>query len=113
MKILDLTLEELQDYENNEEFYEDLMDDFVEISSPEFEPDTVVATAIAYRIKGEGMIAIEGEYCAYNEETGECEPDWGITLLYDDCDDEEFDPNNWLYFEQGTIWSALHNYRRA
>ena len=53
---------------------------------------------------------MEGMYCNYNEKTGELEPDWSCTLLYENVPDDRFDPDNYSYFEQDPPMTAIHNF---
>ena len=47
---------------------------------------------------------------SYDEDAGGPCPDWDISLVYDDVADEEFDPTKFIYFEQGSVISAINNY---
>jgi hypothetical protein len=110
MKFIDITEIELS--ESDDLYMFEDIDEYIEIKSAAGVNDCVIAPAVAFRIVRSGLIVIEGDYCSCNEETKQCEPDWTISLVYEDVEDEEFDPERWLYFEQGTAWSAVHNYKR-
>lgn len=75
------------------------------------EGDAVVAFEPAYRVVDKNLIAVEGDYCVPNEESGTLEPDWSLTLIYENVPDEEFDADNWLYLESGgSVGTAIHNF---
>ena len=72
--------------------------------------DIAVIYEPCYRITVSGVtfIVAEGVYCAWDEEKQETLPDWSISLIYADTSD--FNPDNYLYYEQGCPISALRNY---
>lgn len=72
--------------------------------------DSILAVGPAWRVTDKGVIVMEGVYCNYNQETGEFDPDWALTLVYQDVPDEEFDPERYVYYEQDPPGTAIHNY---
>lgn len=60
------------------------------------------------RIRGSCLSFVEGVWCVYNETLDTLEPDWSVTLVYEDT--ENFDIDKFDYFEQGTPTVAIHNY---
>ncbi len=72
--------------------------------------DVIIAYGPVCRVTGLGLIFMEGVYCCCNEETGELEPDWSLTLIYEDVPDDEFDPMKYLYFEQDGPTVSIHNF---
>ena len=71
----------------------------------------VVINTPIWHVTDRGVFFVEGVWCEFNEDTGEYEPDWSVTLVYDDSKD--FDLNNYDYYEQGTPTTAIHNYLHA
>lgn len=110
MKFINIT--EIELCESDDLYLIEDIDEYIEIKSAGSVNDCVIAPAVAFRVTGSGLIVVEGDYCEYNEDTKQCEPSWTISLVYEDVEDEEFNYENWLYFEQGTAWSAVHNYKR-
>lgn len=72
--------------------------------------DAILTTGPAWRVLDKNLICLEGVYCNYNEETEEFEPDWALTLIYDNVSDELFDVNKYNYFEQDPPMTTIHNY---
>ena len=114
MKIKIVKYDELQEYlDNVDEHGED----------PEFEEETIVNTkefgegdfilllGPAYRVPDKNLIFASGLFYDYNEDEGKAEADWDIVLIYENVeDDEDFDPEQYLYFEQGLPMAAIHNF---
>ena len=70
------------------------------------EGDVIVAYEPAWRVADLGIIVAEGVYC-------NPEPDWSLTLIYEDVPDDEFDPDEWLYYEQDPPVTAIHNFMQG
>lgn len=87
---------------------EDYTEETALIKNDYFGKDAVVAYLPAWRVDDKGVIFVEGVYCSYNDETNEYDPDWEITLIYEDTEDLDLD--KFVYFEQGTPTTAIHNY---
>lgn len=109
MKVIDIMYDDITDsYENVNTELE------TEVNSDIFgDDDFVLIIGDAYRVVDKGLIYAEGIYFTYSSYSECYEPDWDITLIYDDVEnDEDFDPNKFVYFEQGTAHTAIHNYCR-
>lgn len=72
------------------------------------EEDAIVAYAPVWKVTDKGVFFVEGVWCVYNETLDTLEPDWSVTLVYEDT--ENFDIDKFDYFEQGTPTVAIHNY---
>ena len=72
------------------------------------EEDAVVVYAPIWKVADKGVCFVEGVWCVYNETLDLLEPDWSVTLVYED--DENIDLDKFVYFEQGTPTTAIHNY---
>lgn len=111
MQIINLKFEEIEDYLEQiyeQEAFTDYEDYMIQNSS--LEKDMIIAYAPICRVTDLGLIFMEGTYCQYNEETDTAEPDWSLTLIYEDVPDEEFKPENYLYFEQDSPTVSIHNF---
>jgi hypothetical protein len=75
--------------------------------------DAIVTFGPAWRILDKNLIIVEGTYCNYNPETNEYDPDWSLTLIYDNVPDKQFDINKYVYYEQDAPMTSIHNYLRA
>lgn len=97
-------------YDNVDSVWENEEDcpDATLIKNDYFGKDAVVANIPAWRVKDKGLVFVEGVYCSYDDETDGYDPDWGITLIYEDTDDLDLD--KFVYFEQGMPSVAIHNY---
>ena len=89
----------------NEEMYDEH-----EVTGDGLGDDAIVTFGETYRVIDKGIIFVEGTYFNWNEETGVLEPDFSLTLIYEDVADEEFDYDNYLYFEQDGPEVAIHNF---
>ena len=65
----------------------------------------IILDDLALESKDYDITVRTGVWCE-KDETGEFEPDWGLTLIHKTGDS----PENYLYIEQGNIFSALNNY---
>ena len=70
----------------------------------------VLTYAPIWHVTDRGILFVEGVWCEFNDETKEYEPDWSVTLIYDDSKD--LDLSNYDYYEQGVPTTAIHNYLR-
>ena len=102
----DLIDEVIEKYIESGEF-EECMEDFEIRNDDEFGDDLVILSSPAWRVKGKGLIFVEGTY--FSLQNGQYEPDWSITMIYKDVPDDELDLSNFIYFEQGGPSSAVHN----
>lgn len=73
--------------------------------------DMIVTSGPLYEVTDKGLFFIEGTYFALYD--GELQPDWSLTLLYDRVPECEEDLLSYLYFEQGSPYSAISNYLTA
>lgn len=107
MKIIDIMYEDLPlEYDENSEIEDEIL-----IRPHDFaDDDAIIIYSPFYRVKNIGLILGEGVFCYTEEDTGELVPDWSLTIIYDDIEDDDFDPAKYLYFEQGTEMSAIHNF---
>lgn len=120
VKIIDINTTLLED-KTADDVIDDLMYDpedvwlenCIEITNEDqFGKDMIIAPSVAYRLIADNLIVVEGEYCNYEEDTDTYEPDWSVTLVYENVEnDNDFDPNKWLYMEQGTVSSTVHNFK--
>lgn len=112
MKIYDVKREDinkfLEEFYESEEFTD--CEEYEIIDEEQFGRDIIVTSGPVCRITDLGLIFIEGTYCRYDDEVGGVEPDWSLTLLYKDAKDEDFDPTNYIYFEQDDPVITLHNF---
>ena len=106
---LDKALDELADSDDLDRFE----DEGAVIEDDHLGNDIVVVQGPAWRVVDKGVIVAEGVYCNYLEEMKAYDPDWSLTLVYNDVPDEEFDPARWVYFEQDPPTTAIHNYLYA
>jgi len=72
------------------------------------EEDSVVVYAPLWKVTDKGICFAEGVWCVYNETTHSLEPDWSVTLVYEDT--ENVDINKFDYFDSSTPTVAIHNY---
>ena len=106
-------MKEIKDvlYENVDSVWENEEEnppEYTVIKNDYFGRDAVVVNLPAWRVTDKGLIFVDGVYCSYDDSTGGHEPDWGITLVYEDTDDLDLD--KFVYFEQGIPSTAIHNY---
>lgn len=81
------------------------------ITSDDIGNDIIVTSGPMYVLTDMQLSVIEGLYCAYDEDTGEHELDWSLTLLYDTIDDSEnINLNDYAYFKQDPPITTIHNY---
>ena len=72
--------------------------------------DRIIVYGALFRILGTDLIIAEGTYCNYNEDSGELEPDFSLSLLYDTHGEDEPDLDSPLYWEQDSPATMFHNY---
>ena len=113
MIILNSTLEDLDDridrYSESQDSYPLKM----VIENGICDDEKIIVVEPGWRITDKDLIAIEGECWCRNDETSRYELDWTCTLVYQSTSDEDFDPEQWNYLEQGPPTSAIQNYLRA
>ena len=90
---------------------EEMFDD-VELRGGRVGDGVILTYGDTYRVTDKGVIFVEGTYCNYDEETGELEPDWSLTVLYEDVPDGDFDKYSFLGYEQDAPAVAIHNFIR-
>ena len=114
-QIIWTTFQELNDVIdsiNEEESYDPGNYDEREVrNASEIGDDVIYTNGPTYVVEDMGITVVEGTYCNYNEETGEYEPDWSLTLIYNTTDAENLDYNDFTYFEQDPPAVSIHNYR--
>ena len=76
--------------------------------NPNLGDDRIILYGIMYRLRGTNYLIGEGTYYNYNEETGEREPDFGVSLLFESTHGLNLDSP--MYWEQGTPQMMFHNY---
>lgn len=107
-----MTSDEFNNYQeeehDEEEFFEETLIDAADFG----ENDSILLYGYAVRISDLDLIIASGVFLQYDEDTGISEPDWDICLIYENVPDDEFDPANYIYFEQGIEYSAIHNFLR-
>lgn len=88
---------------------------YEEVDDPEYvkigqvgEEDVVIAYAPVWHVTDKGIYFVEGVWCNYNETTNILEPDWSVTLIYDD--DKDFELDKFVYFDSSSPSVAIHNY---
>ena len=111
-------MEDLEDYLVSDEVADSYIDADEEIvNSEEFgDKDFVVVYEPIYKITlgGKTYYAVEGIYCAWEEEDNANLPQWDISLVFDDVEDpENLDLGSFAYYEQGSPASAILNYHHA
>lgn len=116
IKFKEMDFNTLQEYLISDTCVEEWQDDNEEmvVENEEFgEKDFVLLFNPVYRVMvaGRTFLVVEGVYMAYDEEIDGTYPEWDISLVYENVPDEKFNPNNFLYYEQGSAASAVMNYR--
>ncbi len=112
MKIINVKRADIDSVlESNYERYEDA-DEHV-IKGGDLGKDIILVREPVYRVEDIGFIFVEGDYCYYEEDTGEYIVDWSLTLIYEDTEDEDFDFNLYMYFEQDGPSISIYNFMRA
>lgn len=72
--------------------------------------DYILAETTAWRVTDKNLIFVEGIYYNY-EGVNKYNPDFSLTLIYENVkDDRQFDINKYLYFEQDSPMTAVHNF---
>lgn len=97
---LDQKISDLAESEEMADAEEDLI--------PVENDEAIIVYQPAWRVTDKNLIVVEGVYC--NRNGSFWEPDWSLTLVYDDVPDEKFNVKEWIYCEQGTPTTAIHNY---
>ena len=98
----------LENFYENEEFAD--CDEHEITNEEEIGRDMIVTSGPICRVTDLGLIFVEGVYFRYDEATDTLEPDWSLTLIYDDVTDAEFDAHKYLYFEQDGPSMSIHNF---
>lgn len=113
MIILNSSLEDLEDRIDRYNESADSYPQKIAIENGICDDNVIIAVEPGWRVAEKDLIAVEGECWCRNEDTCQYEMDWACTLLYANTSDDEFDPEDWIYLEQGSPTSAIHNYLRA
>lgn len=72
--------------------------------------DYILAETTAWRVTDKNLIFVEGIYYNFMG-NGTHEPDFSLTLIYENVkDDKQFDINKYLYFEQDSPMTSIHNF---
>ncbi len=87
------------------EFYE-FCDEYE--ANPDLGEDRIIIYGPLYRLRGTDLIMAEGTYCCYNEDTGELEPDFSVSLIYKS--EGEPDLDSCIYWESSSIPTTFHNF---
>lgn len=107
-------LEELEAYLISDESVEEYTDcEEYPVENEDFgEKDFALMFEPVYRVTrgGNTYLAMEGVYMAYDEEAGGPYPEWDISMVYEDVEEDKFDPSKFLYYEQGSAATAVMNY---
>lgn len=103
-----MTLTEYQELENNDD--ESIYDDeyFDKGEDIMIDDHLVELDGRAFISEEYGITIRTGVWCEQDED-GEWYGDWSITILHENTKN----PAQYLYFEQGSISSTLHNYSTA
>lgn len=107
------TIQSLDEIDNekvtasDESFYEDY--DEIPIN-PNIGDDRIIIMGPAYRLRNTKLIIALGVYHNYNEDTGEFNPDFDVSLLYKASDEPDWDRP--LYYEQDPAATMIYNYLR-
>lgn len=111
MKAIQIRFDEIDEIdERYEEFYE-LEEEHVIQDSARMGEDLILTSGPFYEVVDKGLVFIEGTYFALYD--GDLQPDWCLTLLYDKVPESEEELLSYLYFEQGSPYSAIRNYLTA
>ena len=105
MEIKDITYNELEKI--LEESYDSelpWLDNLIEAEDTYF----IEVSDNFYRIKDKGIIIAEG--ICYTKTDEEYQPDFDLTVIYDDVPNEEFDMEKYIYWEQDPPNVAIHNF---
>ncbi len=102
-------LRECLDLLEEYDLHETLMDDHV-IQHENIGSDQIVTDGPVFVVEDMGITFTEGTYYNVDPDTGEAEPDFCVTLIYDTTQIDDFDYNNYTYFEQDPPLTAIHNY---
>ena len=98
--------ETLDNYIESGEF-EDNLEEFEIRNEEMLGDDIVLLDSPAWRVIDKGLFFVEGVCLSLQD--GNYEPDWSITMVYEDVPDEELDLSKFIYFESGSPSSAIHN----
>ena len=77
-------------------------------ADPDLGDDRIVISSLLYRLHGTSLLIAEGVYYRYDEDTGDFEQDFDVSLLYDSEGEPDLDRP--LYWESGTPQSMFHDY---
>lgn len=96
-------------YENIDVEQEDCFLDDVIIQNDSLGKDFILAHQPAYRVTDKNLIYMEGTYYNY-EGVNKYNPDFSLTLIYENVKDGNFDVSKYLYFEQDSPNVSIHNF---
>ncbi len=107
-----MNIRNIEHFSEIDEMYDIYEDDrFDEMMiNPDLGDDRIIISGPLYRLCNSNLIIAEGTYYAYDEDTGELEPDFSVSLLYDFSAGEDFDKP--LYWQQDSPATMFHYYVR-
>ena len=109
MTIINVKYDELDEVLEKNYENEELIDEApYEIDLGDGDEALVTVDSPFYRVTDKDLIVAEGTYL--RRENGSYEPDFSLSVVYENVPDEEFDPSKWLYWEQDPPTTAIHNY---
>ena len=100
MEIKDVLYDDIDDALDRQEESEDI--EVIDIS----EEDSVVVYSPIWHVTDKNVYFAEGVWCIYNERMHTLEPDWSVTLVFD----EVVELDKFVYFDSSSPSVAIHNY---
>lgn len=100
MEIKDVLYDDIDDALDRQEEFESTA--VIKIN----EEESVVAYSPVWHVTDKNVYFAEGVWCIYNETTNTLEPDWSVTLIYDEADELD----KFTYFDSSSPSVAIHNY---
>lgn len=100
MEIKDVLYDDIDDALDRQEESEDI--EVIDIS----EEDSVVVYSPIWHVTDKNVYFAEGVWCIYNESMHTLEPDWSVTLVFD----EVVELDKFVYFDSSSPSVAIHNY---
>lgn len=98
-EIANRELDDYEAYDTYEIHNESLGDDMILIDGP------------LYHLPAYGIVIGTGTYCAYDPDSGECLPDFGLTAFYvAQENNEDIDINHPIFWEQDSPNVAMSNF---
>ena len=72
--------------------------------------DVILVQNRIFRVVDKNLMFVEGVYCCRDEGSGDYEPDWALTLIYENVPDLKFNYANYIYYEQDSPEIAIYNF---